>query len=285
MAYIIHPTTLDKLACRLQYHWSRNYKPIRSAPALEFGIAIHHALEIHYGQGLDPIKEFRAYVGKNFASTGLGEPERELGSAMLANYVNQYRRENFTVISTEQEIARRVPVAKDDPHPAPWVKDFYVAARIDAIVYDKALGKTFVLEHKTFEKFYPQFLQLSHQFVIEKYVADGYLKKIKHPSVAGVIYNGLRKRGTPSKSKTTKLFERHVIYVTDKQVEIMLHRVYWKLMETSSKFFPVYPEPSQMTCQFCEFKQPCIEYQRGGDWKFFFDNLYQERIDDEDEWI
>lgn len=284
MAVIVtHPTTLNRMACRLQYHWSRNYRAIHSAPALEFGKAIHYALERYYcTEHEDPIQAFERYMDENGGPTinGYKSTDRDLGIAMLRNYLKEYAHEQFTVFYTEKEVARRVPVPEDDPNPPKRARNFYIAARIDAVVFDRVVGKLFVLEHKTFDTFYPGSLSLDHQFVVEKYVAEG----ICSGQVAGVIYNGLRKKSEPS--KTTKLFERHTLFINDEQVKVMLHRAYWSLMAVTSKDYHIFPEPSTMKCNMCEFKQPCAEYQRGGDYQFYLENMFEKRSEDEEteEW-
>lgn len=278
---VIHPSTLNKLVCKLQYSWSRDYQTLKSVPHREFGLAIHYALERYYGFKEEPVKAFLDYMDEHAVTLAKVDNARDLGAAMLTNYLTKWKNERFHVICTEKEIARRVPVPIDDPHPPARAKEFYIGARIDAIVHDQILQKTFVLEHKTFDKFYSNSLDLDHQFVIEKFVADGFLKR----PVAGVLYNGLRKSSTLAKHSYVNLFERHPIYITDEQVRITLHRVYWTLMETTSEDFKVYPEPSTMVCNFCDFKQPCIEYQRGGDWQFYLDNVFQKREEDDNEWF
>ncbi len=295
--YITHPTTLEQMDCRLKHHWGRNYKPRSEAPALTFGLAIHEALATYYGDKGDPYSVFKKYMNEHSIEVpGYEESGIGLGIDMLTNYFREYQgKERFQVISVEEEAARRVPIPEDDIHPPSWSKNFYLGARIDAIVYDKNLQKAFVLEHKTFSDFFPAYLELSHQFSAEKFVAEGILRSSKYRlrstnikyrsiEIAGVIYNGLRKARKPT--RTTNLFERHYVYLNENQIKVMLHHVYWKLMETSSRFYPIFPEPTSIACRYCNFKQVCLEYQRGGDYQFMLDNLYIKREEgEEDEWV
>lgn len=279
----IHPTTLSKLDCKLHYKWSREYRPrIRSAH-YDFGIAIHHGLAEYYRDGADPVKAFRQYMKENTLTfEGLGPDDVELGAAMLTNYLKEYKgKERFQTIDIELEIARRIPVPPDDPNPPAIAKDFYVAARIDGLIHDQATNKNFVLEHKTFERFYPNQLLMDHQFVIELFVANGWSKKKQFD---GVIYNGLRKKA--EKSSSTKLFERHILYIPKRMTDIMLHRVYWELRQIyGGETFPVYPEPSTLKCNWCEFRSPCAAYQNGDDYQFILDNTFEAREDDQDEYV
>lgn len=275
---VIHPTTLGRLDCSLQYWFSRNYKSLITSEHYEFGLAVHYAMEKYYGEGEDLIEAFEEYMNKEVLMLP-GDKRMALGIAMLNNYVDHYQGdEHLEVIATELEVARKVPVPADDPHPPKRAKEFYVAARIDAIVYDENLGQSFVMEHKTFSKFFPAQLSRDHQFIIECFVANG----CSEVPVDGVIYNGLRKSAKPG--KTTKLFERHTLYIDDASTEIMLHRVYWELMRISSDSFHAYPEPSTMKCNFCDFKVPCNEYMHGGDYKFTLNNLYARREKEASEW-
>lgn len=279
---MIYPSNLISMDCRLQYHWSRSYRPRTSATHLEFGSAVHYALEQYYGSKENPAEAFTRYMidrDLGINTSPYGSPDLNLGVAMLTNYLKQYNDlETFTILFTEKEVARRIPIPEDEPDPPARAKRFYVAARIDAVVWDRALAKAFVMEHKTFETFYPGSLELDHQFVIEKFVAGG----LTTAEVAGVIYNGLRKRAEPS--KTTKLFERHTLYINDRQVKVALHRAYWSLKEATSDNFIIYPEPAAMKCNMCAFKRPCVEYMRGGDYQFLLDNLFAKREEEDTEW-
>lgn len=270
---VMYPSTLSQLVCRLQYHWSRNYKTLTPSQAREFGSAIHHALEAHYGSDMDPIKAFRGFVRLNYIE------DVDLGITMLRNYFVQYKNENFEVLATELEIARRIPVPDDELDPPKRAKRFRIGARVDTIVRDKTLDKVFVLEHKTFSRFYKAGLELDHQFVVEAFVAEGWLGE----PIAGVLYNGLRK--SKKETATTKLFERHPIYISEHAIEVMLHRAYWTLIDTTADDFHIYPEPGGMTCSFCQFKSPCAEYMRGGDWKFILNNAFKKRERSDSEWV
>jgi hypothetical protein len=48
----------------------------------------------------------------------------------------------------------------------------------------------------------------------------------------------------------------------------------------------VYPEPDDLKCSMCDFKIPCSEYMRGGDYQYILDNLFDSRKDEEvEEWV
>jgi hypothetical protein len=277
---ILYPTTLTQMSCRLQYHWGRNYRAPAS-DSLKFGIVIHEALQRYYEDGQEIIDALDEYVADDPEGIIDEDFNYALAAKMLSNYRERYKREQFKVLAAELEIARKLPTPHDEPDPPERAANFYVGARVDLIVLDKALGKTFVMDHKTFDRFYPDSIQRDHQFVVETYVAEGWLNE----PVAGFLYNGLRKKAEPG--PTTNLFERVPVYVNDQMKQVMLHRAYWKLKEATAEYFPIYPEPSSLVCAFCRFKSPCTEYMRGGDYKFLLDNTMErrERGEDGTEWV
>ena len=287
---IMYPSTLDKLSsCRLQWAWSRKYQTKHTAEPLAFGIAIHHALERYYGHGESPVKAFMDYAKTQSLEISVGSGSQQkrfeyengtqyaLGIAMMQNYEKRYKVEPFSVIETELEVARRVPVPPDGEQGKSVYSEYFVGSRLDALVQDDA-GRYYVLEHKTFESYYPAALEQSHQFVIEAYVAAGWLKK----PVAGVIYNGLRKKAVAT--ATTRLFERHTISINSVMTQNVLRRIYWEMKTMDAPEFHVYPQPGVMKCNMCEFRGPCLEYSHGGDYEFMLKTLYSAREERDDTW-
>lgn len=272
---VLYPTNMDKMDCRLRFHWSRKYRTPKSA-ALVFGIVIHEALQGYYELGMDPVDAMDEYIGEDPEGVIDEGFDYNLAKAMLQNYVKEYKGERFQTLATELEIARRIPIPHDEDDPPERANRFYVGARVDLIVLDESKGQIFAMDHKTFSRFYADSIQRNHQFMISAYVAEGWLRK----PVAGFLYNGLRKKAEPTKS--TNLFERVPVYVNDRMIETMLHRAYWTLKEASADYYPVYPEPSSLKCTYCRFKQPCTEYMRGGDYKFMLDNTMQRREGSDD---
>ena len=123
---ILHPTTLGRLDCRLHYWFSRDYKPITTADYLEFGLAIHYALDGYYGEGADPVEAFKEYMEENTIILA-NDKNYDLGIAMMENYLEKYDEadaERFKIIATELEIARRVPVPPDEKNPPERANQF-----------------------------------------------------------------------------------------------------------------------------------------------------------------
>jgi len=274
-ALIMYPSTLDALECRLRYDWAyrKRYASTKHRDALEFGTAIHAALEAHYANGDDPVKVFCDWMSSHTITIARLESDnmRELGETMLKNYLEKYKRDNWDVYATELELTREVPIPKDAGSVPPRARRFLVGARVDLVIRDRVLDKVFVVEHKTFDRWFPGELEQNPQFVIEKYVVEGWAAR----PVSGVIVNGLRKRKVQTAS--TRLFERFTVYVSDYQVDKMLYRVYYQMLQAFAPKFKVYPKPSSLKCQYCSFRQPCAEYMRGGDYQFILDNLFEKR--------
>jgi hypothetical protein len=235
---------------------------------------------MYYARGENPAKTFEKYMLENAVTIesvgGSGNKKFtpiDLGIAMMNNYVKKYAKERFTVVATEQEIARRVPKPYDFVGKLPErAKHFYVATRVDTVIFEEFTHRHWVLEHKTFTKFNPGQMEMNAQFAIEAFVANGWLRQFGDLRVAGVIYNGLRKAA--DESPTTKLFERVPIHVNSEQISQVLRRVFWRLMEITDPDAHIFPEPSNMKCMYCAFKQPCTELLRGGDYQFLLDTLY-----------
>lgn len=276
----IHPSTLRTLStCKLQHHWSRSYRPLTVSEPLTFGTAIHKALEHFYESGKsgatepgNPVKFFKEYAQENLLQIEGFDKLYQLGVDMLQNYLDEYSIDlvDYTTLATEVTSQAEVPVPHDEKE---IPENFIIEAILDTLVRDRR-GHIWVMEHKTFSRFHASQLALDHQFVLEAFVARNWLKVNKVPGkVEGVIYNGLRKKA----KAPPPLFERHRLYVTDHQMLVALHRVYWQLKQLNSPMYKVYPEPSTMNCSYCNFKRPCEEYNSGGDYQFLLKNLYEKR--------
>jgi hypothetical protein len=40
----------------------------------------------------------------------------------------------------------------------------------------------------------------------------------------------------------------------------------------------IYPSPGRFACGGCAFRQPCLEKDNGGDYQYFLDTMYEERV-------
>ncbi len=276
----ITPSMLEAFQCRLAWYWQypMGYTPVRVSEALELGTGIHLALERYYGRGTNPVWAFTQWADKVLDSRSLTEGDevqaamhmRTLGISMLEGYIRKYEKEPFTVVATEDTLKRKLP------HPDGTLTDWDVLCRVDTIVRDTKRERLWVLEHKTFSSFTPGYLVKDHQLVCQVWVAQ---KAVEEP-IVGIIYNGLRKQIATEKVKVA-LFERHAVFVNKRQIKLFLKRCYDMYQTLTSGRLSIYPEPSGVRCNMCQYKEPCALYVRGDDHQFILDNMYKKREDDE----
>lgn len=275
----ISPSQLELFGCKFAWYlgiklgYSLIQPPVNYH--LDLGSGVHYALERYYGANKSPVKAFQRWVDKRMTKvkgddwseqTKVLMEVRTMGTAMLEGYIKRYKgKEKFEVISTEEEMVREIIT---DSKPS----GCKVLTRVDAIVKDIKLGEYFVMEHKTFTKFEQGQLARDHQFVAEAWVASG---NCKYP-ISGVIYNGLRKQ-IPSSRVKLDLFERHYIYINPHQMKVFKRRAFYTWQEMRSPNFKPYPEPNNIRCNMCEFKEVCTAYGRGDDFQFLLNTLYQRK--------
>ena len=282
MSDTISPSQLDAMGCRFAWYlgYRLGYRTRRSSSALEFGSAIHYALEKHYSKKGKLVEAFVSFTEKRvreLAETDFPEAANELfdmiglGKGMLLGYLEEYKNEGFDVLTTERTLSRPLPAPEGQCD-----SDCKVVVRLDGLVRDHRTEKLFSLEHKTFERFTPSFLDLDHQLTAQVFVAQQAAKEAGFEGeVYGVIYNGLRKQ-LPSSRTKNKMFERHKVYRNPRQIEIFLHRAYHQYMEAKSGQ-AIYPSPNAVRCAMCDFNPVCRAYMLGEDWRFLLDETYDQR--------
>lgn len=280
----ISPSQLDAMGCRLAWFWGykQGYRAKRSSTALELGTGIHEALEHYYGEDhANPVEYFAKWSVKRAEELDLQwdddvaemQKSTELGIGMLKNYMEVFDgKDDFDVIATEKTLSRPLPIPGTDK-----LSRCSVVVRLDGLVRDHASGRLFSLEHKTFSRFSASALALNHQFIAQVFVGQTLAQSLGlDEPVIGVIYNGLRKQAPGPKVKLA-LNERHKIYCTDRQLEVFQYRAYWQYREMNRSGVPIYPQPNQIKCSSCDFKDVCTEYQRGGDWQFILKESFTQR--------
>lgn len=267
----VSPSELEAMSCRLSWFWQYRcrYTPNRSSLALEFGSAIHAALEAYY-QGKDALAfwhqtldgRVRMSEAQGFNISDL-EQMREEGASLLDAYRQKYENDGISVIATERFLSRMVPNPYDQSP-----SNIRLNARLDTIVREN--GKIFALEHKTFHAFQPGALTRDHQITAQYWLGQEALVQLGvDEPMAGVIYNGLRKGKVSDKS-----FVRERIWRTDHHVKIFLHRVYSQVREATADGAVVYPQPNAIRCSGCSYRGPCQAYMDGGDYQFLLDSDY-----------
>ncbi len=284
MLKTISPSQLDAMGCRFAWFlgYKKGFRPKRSAIALEFGTGIHYAMERYYGHDEDLVGAFKAWAKKRIKELrGFPEDadklkeEVALGVGMLDGYQEEYATESFEVLATEQMLRRKLPPPNED-YP---VIDTRLVARLDGLVRDGDTRKLYSLEHKTFGRFEPGFMDRDHQMTAQVWLGQKVAKKLGlDEPVVGVIYNGLRKQ-LPGPKVKNRLFERHKIYRNPNQIRILLQRAYHQVVEFSQENFPIFPQPNPVKCNMCDFGDVCRAYMLGEDWRFLLQELYSRRGD------
>ena len=278
-------TTLHTCRLKWWFGYGKRYKPMARSEHLDLGTGIHEGLAAMYKTQADPIHVFNVWMDKQISAVlqmkdsggdlvsralendveTLLESKR-LGTYMLEQYIIHHQHERLEVLQVEKEVFKPIPGTDWDYH-----------AVIDLLVRDsRRRKKIYVVDHKTFTRFYLQYLEKDHQFVSYVWAAQDLIDE----PIAGVIYNGLRKQQPGSKSKLD-MFERHTLDINAQQVKLFFRRLRDAHDLLTSGKFKVYPEPNSMSCGFCEFRDPCTLYMKGEDYQFLLDNLYVKKEDRE----
>jgi len=268
------------MSCRLAWHlgYREGWRPIASAVALEFGTAIHRALEEYYAGRGDLVDVFVSVWDARRDDLDPTEyrDHRDLGIAMLRGYRETYKnRDNFEVLATEHVLRRPLPA------PSGRRTACILNARLDGLVRSYEDGNLYVLEHKTFQRFDPSWLELDHQLSAQVWLGQALADDLglEGEHVVGVIWNGLRKQ-RPGPRVRSRLFERHVVSRTRRHIEVFLTRAYGQyreLIATRGREVLIYPQPAQVRCAMCDFREVCRVYQSGGDWEFILRTSYHRR--------
>lgn len=207
-----------------QWKWERNYldqlaPKHENSTALWFGTGIHLALEKYYIQGekrgVDPVETWERYVDEtsgdaHYINTYHGGDStfaveaRELGSAMLRSYIEEYGNEPWLkVLATEMDfqIGINYPdfYADEEGMKVRKEKGIYVGT-MDLVYRDLRDGKVYVMDHKTCRALgsaNTQYLPLDDQAGAYYALARTALRKKgligPKETIAGVVYNYLVK--------------------------------------------------------------------------------------------
>jgi ATP-dependent helicase/DNAse subunit B len=319
----------------------QNYEPNVGIKALDFGTAIHSALEAYY----DPVtwnhpseirqtaaimaftKAIEGFKQKALKVNGDSElvyeleqdhQERmQLGMDMLAYYFLYSEEADDDIIPIRTEVEFEVPVLDLDRKPMVWKDEPVVyQGRVDLLAQVKHSGKYIIVDHKTAA----QFGQTDWLALDEQCTSYGWaLEHMLGLDISGIMYNQLRKKaphppkqlkdGSLSVNKqqdtTAQLFiaeckrlnqpveqyqgfidflnadpkefvRRTVIKRTQSEYEAQSRRIFMEAIDMLDTPM-IYPNPSSMNCNGCQFFQPCLATQDGGDVEWFLDELYTKR--------
>lgn len=264
-----------------------------SADALWFGTGVHIALAEWYQKGYrrgrhpadtfeewcdDEIREIRA-SREEWEDEPKYEDARELGGAMLENYIELYGEDpDWDIIAIEQPFKIKVtwhgnPIA------------MFMSAW-DGIYRDRQDGRIYLFEHKTAGQIQTAYLELDDQAGSYWAVASAWLRarKVLKPGeqISGITYNFLRKTkgddrpqdeggaylnkdGSVSKKQPPPAFVRHLVERSPREQVAQMRRLADEVAVMNGVRDGLIPVTKNTTrdCTWCEFFVPCRLHERG----------------------
>ena len=296
---------------RCSFRWHLRFRlgltpKTETADALWFGTGVHIALAEWYKKGLrrgphpaktfsewcgDEIREIRANVTDDWYEEPKYEDARELGVAMLENYVDYYGKDpDWEILAIEHPF--KVKVMRKGVPIAIFMSTW------DGVFRDKTDGRVYLLEHKTAGQISTAYLELDDQGGVYYAVADsvlranGTLQPTEH--IAGVMYNFLRKTsgddrpeneeglkvnqdGRVSKRQPPPAFVRQIVERSPSESKTQLERLADEVTIMNAMREGSLPIIKNTTkdCTFCEYFDMCKLHERGGvAWQTLAHSLY-----------
>jgi hypothetical protein len=320
-------TTLKKC----EWLWDRTYndklKPFTDAPALRFGSLVHRALAAWYVPGVKrgehPATAFEAAYEADMAANeeifgmrvGNGDVEekwenaRELGIAMMNNYVDEYGADDrYEVLATEMPFKVLVTHEVRDPDAVggsrvvPW---FYYTGVIDGLWRDRRDKKIWIPDHKTTSGIGDK--NWSHLVLDDQagaYWSYGvqFLRDAARlgprQRLAGMLYNIMRKAmpderpsqfvkgkrmylnkdGSVSQKQPSPYFARKPIFRDEFDRNEVMRRAeidYRRIELFRSGELPLTKNPGMFTCPMCAMRDACELHETGNDWLAFLSQTTQ----------
>jgi hypothetical protein len=292
------------------WSWRNGLEPNATDSKLWFGGGIHQALATWYllgsQRGPHPAETWvrftnneERYIRNNSGLINQDQwvEARELGIAMLDEYVREYGRdEQWDVIATEQQFQALINAEVFEGRKIVYVGTF------DGVYRDLSTGKLWLMEHKTASNT-PNtgYLELDDQAGSYFMVAENVLrhKGIMAPGekLEGIMYNFLRKalpddrptnakgqalnkNGSVSKNQPKPLFMRYPAWRNDAQRAKMRTNVINEvqlMLAYRGHQLGLTKTPTH-DCQWdCEFFQMCQLHEAGEDWTEFRDAMFHKR--------
>lgn len=66
-------------------------------------------------------------------------------------------------------------------------------------------------------------------------------------------------------------------YRSDKEIDEILNNLFLEARDMVNPALPLYPNPGRFACGSCAFRQPCLEKNGGGDYRYALDSLFDKR--------
>jgi hypothetical protein len=272
------------------------------ADALWFGIGVHYSLADWYLLGLkrgphpaetfeiwcgDEIREIKASMferDREWYDEPLYEDAKELGVAMLEEYVRQYGKDpSWNVIYVEHPF--KVKVTRGGKPIAIFMSTW------DGVFRDLQDGRIYLMEHKTAAQIATAYLELDDQGGVYWATAGPVLRSegILKPDeqIAGICYNFLRKSmpderpvdaqgqslnkdGSVSKRQPTAKFVREYVEREPSEQRSQMERLSDEVAVMNAMRQGIIPVTKHTTwmCPRCDFFEMCVLHEKGNDnWK------------------
>lgn len=297
----------DFTRCRQRWQWGYQdrLKPIRTAPALRFGDLVHQGLAAWYKptksgtkRGVKPWiafdRAYQAQLDQNLADFNIRLEDdeqwvnaRELGMAMLRNYVKEYGQdERYRVIAPEMPF-------QIDLYKANGLYICTYVGQLDVVVEDLNTREIGLMEHKTAASIRTDHLNMDEQASSYWGIGSLYLKAEKiipqTKDLDFILYNFLRKHdedkrprdadgyalnkdGSISKKQPPPLFERQRVYRGQVERDNLLRRVQYQvavMKRVADGRSPVFKTIlNGCSGMFgCQYREMCEVHECGGDWE------------------
>jgi hypothetical protein len=273
-----------------------------TADARWFGIGVHIALaewyQKGYKRGPHPADIFADWCGEEirYVRASMAEKDREwfdepkyedareLGVAMLENYVDYYGKDrDWYIIAIETPFSVEI---KRQGQPVAIFKSTW-----DGVFRDKRDGRVYLLENKTASQINTAYLELDDQGGSYWAVASAILRSrgILNPgeTIAGIMYNFLRKSrpdprpqnaegaylnqdGKVSKKQPPAPFLRTVVERLPGELRSQMDRMADEVQIMNGMRAGTIPitKSTSKDCTFCDFFDLCVLHEKGtNDWR------------------
>lgn len=257
---------------------------LKPTGALQLGTKIHYALELFYGQGVDPINTISQLYMEEIEKQGDNDlylknidDEYKLADAMIRGYVEWLEEtgidQDLTFIATERVV--EIPVNING-------FDLYLRGKLDALVRRETDGSILFMDHKTTASL-PQLSaqihmneQMKFYHLLEK-MSDG-------EEVSGGLYNMLRKTKRTARA-VPPFYDRVEVHHNDEEIYNMKRRVYSVIREIllvmerlngkEDHLDVCYPSPSGDCFWKCPFVNVCNLADDGSNFELALENNFQ----------
>ena len=257
---------------------------LKPTGALQLGTKIHYALELFYGQGVDPINTISQLYMEEVEKQGDNDlylknidDEYKLADAMIRGYVEWLEEtgidQDLTFIATERVV--EIPVNING-------FDLYLRGKLDALVRRETDGSILFMDHKTTASL----SQLSAQIHMNEQMKFYHLleKMSDVEEVSGGLYNMLRKTKRTARA-VPPFYDRVEVHHNDEEIYNMKRRVYSVIREIllvmerlnrkEDHLDVCYPSPSGDCFWKCPFVNVCNLADDGSNFELALENNFQ----------